>query len=81
VGPVSTQPKLIRWNCDRFADSAYLGKWYIGSIMEIGDHWSAAITLPNNAERTEHPTREAAQDYAEQRVREFLDFTQLPGRI
>lgn len=74
-------PLLIRWDADRFADGAFLGEWYIGSVMEIGDHWMATIILPDKTGRTEHPTREDAQIYAEQRVREFLEFTQLRGRI
>lgn len=75
-------PKLIRWDEDRFADSAYLGEWYIGSIMEIGARWSAAIVLPGGkAERTDHGTRAEARAYAERCVREFLAFAQLPGRI
>lgn len=74
--------KLIRWDEDRFADAAYLGEWYIGSAMEIGDHWSVAITLPGR-ERVPFtfPTREEAREHAEKRVREFLTFAQLPGRI
>jgi hypothetical protein len=75
-------PLLIRWEADHFAESAYLGDWYLGALFQLAeDKFSLALVLPTVQERTDHSTREAAQAFAEKRVREFLAFTQLPGRI
>jgi hypothetical protein len=75
-------PLLVRWEADHFAESAYLGEWYLGALFQLAeDKFSLAIALPDGAARTDHNTREAAQAFAEKRVREFLTFTQLPGRI
>ena len=79
---MSDQTTLIRWETDRFASSAYLGDWYLGALFQLAeDKFSLALVLPTYQGRTDHSTREGAQAYAEHRVREFLDFAQLPGRI
>jgi len=75
-------PALIRWDMDRFAESAYLGGWYLGALFQLAeDKFSLSLILPTVQERTDHPSHEAALAHAERRVREFLDFAQLPGRI
>lgn len=79
---MTTLPLLIRWEADHFAESAYLGDWYLGALFQLAeDKFSLSLILPTVQERTDHPSREAAQAHAEWRVREFLDFARLPGRI
>lgn len=75
-------PLLLRWDTDHFAESAYLGDWYLGALFQLAeDKFSLSLVLPTYQGRTDHSSREAAQAAAEKRVREFLDFAQLPGRI
>lgn len=79
-----TKP-LIRWEEGRYAESAYLGEWYLGAILHPAlDLFVLQCVLPNipsESMRSEHGTREGAKEFAEHRVREFLAWAGLPGRI
>lgn len=78
---MSDLPELVRWESDRFADGAWLGDWYVGSLIAIGNAFVLNLYLPGTEKaslvRTEHNSAEDARAYAEHRVRDFLAFARL----
>lgn len=75
---------LIRWVEDSHAEAAYLGRWYLGAIFTVDErHFVMSMNLPDQGShrRTSHSTREGCKSFAEQRVRDFLAWAELPGRI